>query len=74
MIGLIPAESSIIVCLEVILVKFDRSAIVSNGGIKVALFTIGKSPIVIEVSLSGFNLNSCSKALNSLIKVASPIQ
>jgi len=70
MIGLIPTEGPIIVCLKVILVKLNSPTIISYRCIKVALLTISKATIVVKIGLTRLYVNGRSKALNSLIKVS----
>ena len=74
MIGLIPAESAIIIRLEVILIKLDGSAVISDSSIEVALLTICKASVMIEVCLTRFYLNSSREALDSLVKVTPSVQ
>lgn len=74
MVSFVPTESSIVIGLKVILIKFNCSRIVRYGCIKVALLSICETSIVIEVSLARFNIDRRSEALDSLIKVSSSIK
>ena len=73
-IGLIPAECSVVVRFEMIRVEFDSSAIIRNGSIEIALLAVCEASIMIEISLSRFYLDSGREALNGLIEVPAPIQ
>ena len=54
-------------------VEVDSLGVILNSCIEVALLSVGKASVVIEVSLAWLNLNCSCKALNRLIKVASSV-
>ena len=74
MISFIPAKGSIVVSLEVVLIKLDGLCVVSNGRIKVALLAISETAVMIEVGLARFNLNCRCEALDGIDEVTAPVQ
>ena len=73
-IGLIPAECSVVVRFEMIRVEFDSSAIIRNGSIEVALLAVCEASVMVKISLSRFYLDGGREALDGLIEVPAPIQ
>ena len=74
MICLIPAKSPVVIRFEVILIEFDGATVISYRCIEVALLSVGKTSIVIEISLSRLNLNRRREALDGFIEVAASIE
>jgi len=70
----VPAKSSVVKRLEVVLVEFDCFRVVSDCRIEVTLLSVGKAPIVVEVSLAWFYLDRRREALDSFVEVAASVQ
>ena len=73
-IGLVPTESSVVIGLEMVRVKINCPTVVGDCSVKVALLAVGEPSVVVEVSLSRFDLNGRCEALDRFVEVAAPIQ
>jgi len=58
----------------VLLIKFNCLGVVGDSRLEVAQFTEGEAPVVVEVSLAWFYLDSGCEAFDSLLVVASPVE
>ena len=72
--SLVPAEGSVIVGLEVLLIQLDRLGVVRDGRFEVAQFTEGEASVVVEIGLARFYLDGSREALDGLFVVAPPVQ
>ena len=73
MISLVPAESSIIVRLEMTSIELDSLRIVGDSSVEVALLAVGKPTIMVKVSLTWLDLDRRSEAPNGLVEVSASI-
>ena len=73
MISLVPAESSIIVRLEMTSIELDSLRVVGDSSIEVALLAVGEPTIMVKVSLTRLDLDRRSEAPNGLVEVSASI-
>ena len=73
-IGLIPAEGSVVVRFEMIRVKFDSPAVIRYGSIEVALLAVCEASVMVKISLSWLYLDGGREALDGLVEVTAPVQ
>ena len=73
MISLVPAESSIIVRLEMTSIELDSLRIVGDSSVEVPLLAVCEPTIMVKVSLTWLDLDRRSEAPNGLIKVSASI-
>ena len=72
--SLVPAEGTVVVGLEMLLIKLDCLGVVRDRCFEVAQFSERKASVMVEVCLAWLYLDSGREALNSLLVVSSPVE
>ena len=70
----VPTKRTIIVCLEVFRVEVNCPRIILDSILVLTLLPVGETSIMIEISLSAFQLDRLSETSDCLFEVALPIE